>query len=203
MTPPQLPISLYPGRYIFRSGSSRNRFGISWKQAKNEPLIWPTTRNVEKRATNSQEQPWEDSLERLLSDSSFYSNHELWMILNKTPWVMDDHEWYSIKHGESWIFFRQIWINCHIANCTSFTMEKSRAEDISTNFEILEAYTSSAYQNSKTQLCWLVTAKVRLINLKFVTNFWTYNAKSKNHFWKRDLEEKQKKSPSSRTNLTS
>ena len=39
MTPPQLPISLHAIRHIFISGNSRNRFGITWKQTGNEPLI--------------------------------------------------------------------------------------------------------------------------------------------------------------------
>ena len=39
VTPPQLPISLHASRQIFISGDSWNRFGITWKQTRNEPLI--------------------------------------------------------------------------------------------------------------------------------------------------------------------
>ena len=57
VTPPQLPFSVHGSRHIFFSGNPRNHFGITWKQTGNEPLISLKICNVEKRATNSQEQP--------------------------------------------------------------------------------------------------------------------------------------------------
>ena len=70
VTPPQLSISIHASRENFFPRNSRNRFGITYKQSGNEPLIWLNTCNVEQIATNSQELPWEDSLERSSTDSS-------------------------------------------------------------------------------------------------------------------------------------
>ena len=47
VTPPQMPISLHASRHIFTSVNSRTRFGITWKQMENVPLIWLKTCNVE------------------------------------------------------------------------------------------------------------------------------------------------------------